>query len=129
MAFADKTIINYMSKVKYPYNINRLTLEKALEELQDTKLRGVWINTIIEERERVKKELKLLPFVEHVYASDANFLLVKCAGAEAIYNYLLSNGIIVRDRSGVPLCEGSLRITIGTKAENDKLIETLKLKS
>jgi len=129
MAFADKTIISYMSKVKYPYNINRLSMEKAMEELHDTKRRREWINTLISERKRVEKELKHLSFVEHIYPSDANFLLVKTTNAEGIYNYLMSKGIIIRDRSGVSLCEGCLRITIGTKEENNRLIEILNLTS
>ncbi|MBN1132611.1 MAG: histidinol-phosphate transaminase [Bacteroidales bacterium] len=126
MAIAGYHIISYMNRVKYPYNINRLTINKALEELEHSELRSEWIQEIIQERERVTKELGSFPFVRKIYPSDANFLLVKVKNPRALYNYLLENGIIIRDRSQTPLCEGCVRITIGTRKENNCLIEALE---
>ncbi|HDR67450.1 MAG TPA: aminotransferase class I/II-fold pyridoxal phosphate-dependent enzyme, partial [Bacteroidaceae bacterium] len=129
MAIADPRVIDYMTKVKYPYNVNRLTLSKALGELKNATLRSGWIKSIINERSRLKDELGYLPIVKKIYPSDANFLLVKFNNAKETYHYLLGKGIIVRDRSDVPLCEGCLRITVGTEEENNWLIEALKNKT
>lgn len=125
MAFADADIIHYMSMVKYPYNINTLTINMAMDELEKGNQRTEWIDSIMNERERIGKMLKQLPFVVKVYPSDANFLLVKVHDARKLYKYLLENGVIVRDRSNVPLCEGCLRITVGDRKENNVLLEML----
>ena len=85
-----------------------------------------WIKETIAEREKLVANLAALPFVVKIYPSDANFILVKTTDAKGIYNYLVERGIIVRDRSKVELCDGSLRITIGTPAENEILIQNLK---
>lgn len=126
MAFASAEIIDVLNKIKYPYNLNVLTQKYALGKISEAKEKDLWVRTIIEERERMRKELDFLPFVEKIYASDANFLLVKTLEPRLIYNYLVGEGIIVRDRSNVPLCKNCLRITIGTKQENDLLLEKLK---
>jgi len=126
MAFAGTPVINYMNKVKYPYNINTPTQELALEALTQVTTVNDWIQITVEQREWLKQELSLLPFVQEIYPSDANFILARMDNAKEIYNYLSSNGIIVRDRSRILLCNNCLRITIGTPDENAQLTTTLK---
>ncbi|MCK4920140.1 MAG: histidinol-phosphate transaminase [Bacteroidales bacterium] len=126
MAFASTEIVEVLNKIKYPYNLNILTQEFALEALQEFKKRKAWLSDIINERERMEKQLTTFSFVEKIHHSDANFLLVKTKNPASIYNYLVKEGIIVRDRSRVPLCEGCLRVTIGSKKENDLLLGKLK---
>ena len=126
MAFAGTPVINYMNKVKYPYNINTPTQELALEALTQVTTVNDWIQITVEQRETLKQELATLSFVQEVYPSDANFILVKMNNAREIYNYLSTKGIIVRDRSRILLCNNCLRITIGTPDENNQLISTLK---
>lgn len=125
MAFASKPIIELMNKVKYPYNINTATQLLALDALNNIDWVNEHIAITIVERERLKNELLNLSFTKDVYPSDANFLLAKMKNARFIYEQLCEKGIIVRDRSKVVLCEDSLRITIGTEDENNKLIEAL----
>lgn len=127
MAFASRDIIRILSKIKYPYNINKLTQTFALERLNDEKEKNDWVRTIIAERDRLMPELMALDEVEDILPSDANFLMVKFRQPKAIFKYLLQKKIIVRDRSTVPLCEGCLRITVGTEAENRELVKALKL--
>ncbi|MGC9341729.1 MAG: histidinol-phosphate transaminase [Bacteroidales bacterium] len=126
MAFASESIIKLMAKVKYPYNLNILTQEFAIKTITDRTRRDQWIEEIIEERENMKVNLGNLPIVEKIYPSDANFLLVKVDNPQDLYSFLKEKGIIVRDRSRVDLCEGSLRITIGTREENRELLKELK---
>ncbi len=126
MAFASEEIIEVMNRVKPPYNINEASQQLALEALQNIDQINAWIKEILTERDKLVLQLKDLSFVTEIYPSDANFILVKTTDAKGIYDYLVSNGIIVRDRSKVELCEGSIRITIGTPQENDTLIQTLK---
>ena len=126
MAFAWNEIINVLNKIKYPYNINVLTLEKANETLKNDGTKNKWIDEILKAKAGLINELKKLPFVIKVYPSDANFLLVKVKYAGKIYNYLVDKKIIIRDRSNVSLCEGCLRITVGTKEENFLLMNSLK---
>ncbi len=122
MAIADEEIIQVMNKVKYPYNVNVLTASKVMEMILKT---GPDVRLILTERIRLADNLRALPGVEKVFPSDANFLLVKFTDPQATYKYLAANGIIVRDRSNQPLCEGCLRITVGTPADNDQLINAL----
>ena len=122
-AFASEKIISVMTKVKYPYNIGRDTLVRVLEAL--TKSIDNKVEKIIRERKRVSKLLSEIPEVEKVFPSNANFLLVKFKDCKRIYNKLLSNGIVVRDRSSLPLCKETLRITVGTPQENDSLLRVL----
>ncbi|HWY37834.1 MAG TPA: histidinol-phosphate transaminase [Bacteroidia bacterium] len=126
MAFASQQIIDVFNKVKPPYNINVASQQIALEALDNIQQINEWIKVIVSEREILAKELGEITFVEKVYPSEANFLLVKVDDAHKIYNYLVQQKIVVRDRSRIILCESCLRITIGTKEENKKLLTTLK---
>jgi histidinol-phosphate aminotransferase len=126
MAFASEEIIEVMNKVKPPYNINEASQELALQALENVSLVNVWIKEILEQRDKLVLALKHFDFVLDIYPSDANFILVKTTDPKGIYNFLVERGIIVRDRSKVDLCEGSLRITVGTPEENDILLNTLK---
>jgi len=126
MAFASQQIIDVFNKVKPPYNINIVSQQIALEALDNIEQINDWIKTIVKEREIISKEISTFPFVKKVYPSDANFILVKVNDAQNLYNYLVQEQIVVRDRSKVALCEGCLRITIGTEEENKKLISALK---
>lgn len=126
MAFASEEIIEVFNKVKPPYNINEASQKLALEALNNIDQVNGWIKETVAEREKLITELSKMPVVEKIFPSDANFLLVKTTDARAIYSYLVEKGIIVRDRSKVELCEGSLRITVGTAEENERLVEELK---
>ena len=126
IAFASIEIIAILNKIKYPYNINILTQQKALELLEEKETVENWIKLLITEREKMAKLFHEFPFVVKVYPSDANFLLIKMNDAKGIYDYLVEKGIIVRDRSKVHLCENSLRITIGAPQENETLINMLQ---
>ena len=126
MAFAQPEIIHVFNKVKYPYNINILTQQKALELLYNLQEKEEWVKIIVDERAKMVKKLFKLPFVQVVYPSDANFLLVKMHDARGIYEYLTDQKIIVRDRSKITLCDDCLRITIGSPKENKKLRKALK---
>ncbi|MBZ4676654.1 MAG: hisC [Anaerophaga sp.] len=126
MAFAEKSIINVFSKIKYPYNVNNLTQEKALELLNKSQSMQKWVEALLSEKQNLIAQLKKMPIVQKIYPSDANFILIKTDAPKKIYNFLVENKIIIRDRSKVVLCEGCLRITIGAPEENRKLIETLK---
>ncbi len=125
MAFAADDIILVMNKVKPPYNINLASQELALKALEEVDQVNSMIQEIVSERNLLVKHLNELRVVEKIYPSDANFILVKLSDARAIYEFLLSKGIVVRDRSKVELCEGCLRITIGTTKENKELLEAL----
>ena len=126
MAFASEEIIEVMNKVKPPYNVNEASQQLALKALQNIDLVNLWIKETLAERDKLVLELKHFDFVLDIYPSDANFILVKTTDPKGIYNFLVQNGIIVRDRSKVDLCEGCLRITIGTQDENNVLLQTLK---
>ena len=126
MAFAASEIIQVLNKIKYPYNLNILTQKKALELLDNKEQVDTWIKMLIDEREKMRKYLTKFHFVIKIFPSDANFLLVEMTNARGIYNYLVENGIIVRDRSKIHLCDNSLRITIGTMEEDNLLLQALK---
>lgn len=127
MCFADNRVTAIMNKIKYPYNVNQLTLSIAFKALADEKdVRDKWIEEIIGERKRISEALLGYPFVLKVFPSDANFILVKFRNPKTWYDYLRDNKIIVRDRSKVSLCEGCLRFTVGTREENDTLLNALK---
>ena len=125
MGFSNEKIINYLNKIKPPYNINVLTERKALEELNKIDEIEKNISIVLNQRNLLVSCLQKLDFVEKIYKSDANFLLVKVDNADLRYNQLLEKGIVVRNRSNQPLCQNCLRITIGTKNENTSLIKTL----
>jgi len=126
MAFASEEIIEVMNKVKPPYNINEASQQLALKALNNVEQVNEWIKETLAQRDKLVLALKDLDIVLDIYPSDANFILVKTTDPRGIYNFLVERGIIVRDRSKVDLCEGSLRITVGTPAENELLIESLK---
>lgn len=126
MAFASPEIIQLFNKVKYPYNVNQLTQEFVLCELDEEERKNKWVDTILEGRKYLEKELPELNYVQKVYPSDANFLLVKVDDANKVYNELVAKGVIVRNRNSVSLCQGCVRITVGTEEENRTLIEVLK---
>ncbi|OOG16897.1 histidinol-phosphate transaminase [Sphingobacterium sp. CZ-UAM] len=125
MAFASKEIIAVYNKIKPPYNINQATQDIVLEALNNVDQVNDWIKETVAEREKLVRELLELDYVHHITPSDANFILVKMENPREIYDYLVQYGIIVRDRSKVELCEGCLRITVGTPAENRTLLEKL----
>ena len=123
LAFADPYIIRLMSMVKYPYNINAATLKLALAALEQSPAERV--KALLAERERLEKTLPAFACVRRVWPSDANFLLVEVDDADALYARLLADGIIVRNRSRVRGCAGCLRITVGLKEENDRLVQSI----
>lgn len=126
MAFASEEIIEIFNKVKPPYNINEASQALTLQALQNVEQVNNWIKETVAEREKLKSELNTLESVLTIYPSDANFILVKTIRPKEIYQFMVNRGIIIRDRSKVELCEGCLRITIGTPNENELLIEAFK---
>ena len=125
MAFASEEIIEVMNKVKPPYNINQATQDLVLKALEEVGQVNDMIKELVAMREALKEVFEQMPTVETVYPSDANFLLVKIAEARKVYEFLLTKGIVLRDRSNVQLCEDCLRITIGTEKENTILVDAL----
>ena len=126
MAFASTDIINIYNKVKYPYNVNLLTQQQGLEALKDPFEVDKWVKTLLGERTRLMQAFVELPICEKVYKTDANFFLARMTDAQAIYDYLVDKGIIVRNRTRVQLCNNCLRITIGTRTENNELLSALR---
>jgi histidinol-phosphate aminotransferase len=124
MAFANPEIVRYFNKMKPPYNISSVNQRAVLKRLSDPSLYKKEVNKIIKERERLSSEIRTLPVAERVYPSEANFILVKFEDADAIYNYLINRGIVVRNRSSA--VKNCIRITIGTRNENDILLKALK---
>lgn len=127
MAFAQKAIVDVFNKVKYPYNVNMLTQKQAIEALKDPFEVDKWVKIILLERSRMIEAFNLLPSCKKVYPTDANFFLALFDDAQAVYDYLKEKGIIVRNRTRVTLCEDCLRITIGSKSENNELLAALRL--
>ncbi len=123
MAFASESIIDVLSRIKYPYNLSILTQQKGLELLSNEQQMLDWVAIILKEREKMIANLKKYPFVVKVYPTDANFVLVETHDPRGIYQYLVDAKIIVRDRSSIALCEGCLRISIGSPEENATLME------
>jgi len=126
MAFASKEIIDLFNKVKYPYNVNLLTQKQALETIKDRFEIEKWVKMLLEERTRLMEAFRLLPICKQVYPSDANFFLARMTNAQAIYDYLVDRGVIVRNRTRIQLCNNCLRITIGTRSENNELMSALR---
>jgi len=126
MCFGSEAIISILNKIKYPYNVNIRTQELALDALENAYRKDIWVDEILEQRDKMTKALKGLRITEKVYHSDANFILVRVKEALGTYQYLMDHKIIVRDRSRVTLCYNCLRITIGTPDENERLILALK---
>lgn len=123
MAFASAEILKYFFRVKPPYNISTLNQEAALQRLSDFKPVTIQTETLIAERRRLSEKLAMIPLIEKVWPSDANFLLVKVKDADMVYNALIDKNIVVRNRSRE--ISGCLRITAGTRSENDRLLEEL----
>lgn len=126
MAFASADIISIFNKIKPPYNINEASQKLAFNALDNIEQVNAWIKETVSEREKLTVALKQIPVVLTIFPSDANFLLVKVKEPHLVYDFLVGKGIIVRDRSKVLLCEGCLRITVGTPKENLQLINSLK---
>src|SRR5574344_488596 len=126
IAMASKEIIDIYNKVKYPYNVNALTQQQAIEEMKDPYEVDKWIKILLGERNRMIEAFELLPICEHIYHTDANFFLARMTNAQGIYEYLVKKGIIVRNRTRIKLCNDCLRITIGTKIENNELLAALR---
>jgi histidinol-phosphate aminotransferase len=127
IAFASKQIIDVLNKIKYPYNVNSMTQRLVLEALDDTKGTESVVDNILKQRSQLIKKLSVLSKVKKIYPSDANFILVRIDDAKKAYDFLVNKQIIVRDRSKVHLCEGCLRITVGTPGENKSLLEALEI--
>jgi histidinol-phosphate aminotransferase len=127
ICYAAKEIIKVLNSIKPPYNVNELTQRKALERLSAYEEVHYEVQQIRNQKELLIRELKKIGFVEEVYPSEANFLLIKVDNATKRYNQLITNGIVVRNRTNQPLCDNCLRISIGTEKENEKLIEIFKL--
>lgn len=126
MAFAVTDVIDVLNKIKPPYNINEASQALALQALENVDEINTWIKTTVAEREKLIKDLLTFPFVQYIYPSEANFILIKVVAPRELYKFLVDLGIIVRDRSSVILCEGCLRITIGTPTENQQLLKALQ---
>ena len=126
MAFASPEIIAIYNKVKYPYNVNLLTQQQALKALEDPFEVDKWVKTLLTERYRVMQAFTELPICQQIFKTDANFFLARMTDAKKIYDYLVDKGIIVRNRSRIQLCDNCLRITIGTRTENNELLAALR---
>lgn len=126
MAFASPEIVAILNKIKYPYNVNVLTQKQALELLNNEREMLDQLRRIMSERIRLQAALPELPIVQKMYPTDANFILVNVGKADSVYNKLVKKGVIVRNRNNVTLCNGCLRITVGTPEENDALLKALK---
>jgi histidinol-phosphate aminotransferase len=126
MAFASEEIIAVLNKIKYPYNVGQPTQDYALKALDDAAQMKGQVKEILAERNIVSAALKDIPSVKHIYPSDANFILVKFEDANDTYRYLIEKKVVVRNRNNITLCEGCIRITIGTPEENRILIHALK---
>ena len=126
MAFASKDIIDIYNKVKYPYNVNLLTQQQAINRLSNTYDVEQWVKMLLQERNRMITAFAELKICEKVYPTDANFFLAKVSDAQKIYDYLVEQGIIVRNRTRIALCQNCLRVTIGTREENNELLGALR---
>lgn len=126
MAFASTEIISVLNKIKYPYNVNYLTQEHAKKAIENHQQVKDWVDILLNERSRILKLLAKIELIQKIYPTDANFVLIKLDDANALYQYLVDQSIIVRNRNTVSLCQGCIRITIGTPEENDILLSEIK---
>jgi histidinol-phosphate aminotransferase len=126
MAFASEAITGIMNKIKYPYNINILTQNIAQKMLLNVEQKEKWVGLILRERNKLTEQISQLDFVKHIFPSDANFILIKVYEPRKVYDYLVDQQVIVRDRSRVTLCEGCLRITVGSPDENKLFVGAMK---
>jgi histidinol-phosphate aminotransferase len=127
ICYASAAVISVLNKIKPPYNVNELTQLRALERLSNPEKIKLEIASIIEQREELLKVLVDVKFVEKIYPTEANFILIKVDDANKRYDELIAKGIVIRNRTTQPLCENTLRLTIGTEVENKKLMEALKV--
>ena len=125
-AFGAPEIVGMMGRIKYPYSVNVITERLVLQELERSAIRAEQIATLIDERKKLVKTLEKMPLIRRVFASDANFVLVRVDEPREVYNRLIERGIIVRDRSKIAGCEGCLRLTVGTPEENVALVDALQ---
>jgi len=126
ICYASAAIIAVLNKIKPPYNVNELTQQRALDRLENPIQIKEEINSIIAQRELLLKVLDEVRFVSKIYPTEANFILIKVDNANQRYDELIAKGIVIRNRTTQPLCENTLRLTIGTAEENQKLIAALK---
>jgi histidinol-phosphate aminotransferase len=124
-AYASREIITLMNAVKPPYNVSSIAQRAVIDATSNRTQVEAWIRQTLEQRGRLVAEMADLPFVRKIFPTDANFVLVSMEDPKAVYSYLLNSKIVVRDRSSVRLCEGCLRITVGTPEENTRLLEAL----
>ena len=124
--YASASIIAIVNKIKPPYNINVLSQEKAFERIKDSDKNSLEIQSILDNKRNLLEQLSKIKFIEKIFPSDANFVLIKVDNASKRYNQLIDFGIVIRNRTTQLLCENCLRITIGTKSENEKLINVLR---
>ena len=127
LAFASTEMISVLNRVKPPYNINGVSQQMALQALKNESKKDSYVKNILVQRDILVSQLQKVACVVNIYPSDANFILVKTTDGRKIYDFLVAHQVIVRDRSSVALCEGCLRITVGTAAENLELIKVLKM--
>jgi len=125
MAFASAEIISVMNKIKAPYNVGELAQRLIIQALENEEGVKKMVNTLKNERAVLLQKLPSFSFVKEILPSQANFLLVKTTSPDKLYDYLIDNNVVVRNRSKLPLCEGGLRITVGTPEENKKLLSFL----
>ena len=125
MAFASMEIIDLLNKIKSPYNLNILTIDFVLRQLDFLKEKNDSVDILIKERHLLIDHFKSFSFINNVNRSDANFILIQVDDADGLYQFLVSRGIIVRNRSNMPLCKGGLRITVGTTLENNNLLASM----
>jgi histidinol-phosphate aminotransferase len=126
MAFASKEIIDFLNKIKAPYNLNILTIDFVSRQLEFLSEKKDKVDVLISERKSLLDHFKSFSFIHKINNSDANFILIQVEEADSLYLYLVSKGIIVRNRSNMPLCHEALRITVGTNLENKLLLDTMK---
>ncbi|MEM8895330.1 MAG: histidinol-phosphate transaminase [Bacteroidota bacterium] len=125
-AYATREIVSILNKIKAPYNLSEATQQIALNALEKVEDVNATVNEIIDLREQLNNELKTISSVKHIYPSSTNFLLVKFENAQKVFDLLIADQVIVRNRSNVALCEGGLRITVGAETENERLIDSLR---
>ena len=126
VCYASKEVVAVLNKIKPPYNINALTQKRAVEQLTNKDITNKQVQVLKAQRELLKAELREIDFIETIYPSDANFLLLKVDDADNRYTQLLEKGIVIRNRTTQPLCTNCIRITVGTEEENQNLITILK---
>jgi len=126
MLYAHEAVIRYMNTIKMPYNVNQHTIDLAKEALNKTDKKQAFAAELIKGRKWLEQEMKQIPLIKKLYPSDANFILFRVDDADALYKYLLSNKVIIRNRDKAPLLKGCLRVSVGTAAENHKFIDVMK---